>query len=111
MLISSSALQTSPPLINESAYQSSMTWLQSLHHKFNGILTEDHTGDLSKDTNISLVFGLPSSSKNSSSSSSSSNNNNNNNEEKEKERGEMYEGIIYDVAEDALENPYQVNFT
>lgn len=101
-----------------------MTWLQSLHHKFNGILTEDHTGDLSKDTNISLVFGLPSSSKNplpplpppnKIKYNNNKNNDNNNNEEegdkKKHARGEVYEGIIYDVAEDALENPYQVNFT
>ena len=97
ILIFSAALQTAPHLIDEIAFQRSMTWLRDLHQKFNGILTEDYSNKMSKDTKIAMIFGLASSSGHSPSSFSPV-----------PMMGELYEGVIYDIAEDALENPYQV---
>ena len=122
-LISSEALQTAPHLIDEAAFQSSMAWLRGLHQKFNGILTEDHTTTMSKDTKIAMTFCLPPSSSLSSShkpsllSSSSSSSSAaaaavttipSTPTPAVPMMGELYEGVIYDIAENALENPYQV---
>ena len=67
-----------------------MNYLQLLHSKFNGILTRNPATIHSKITQISQIFAIPK-----------------RNHPTEIE-GEVYEGMIYDVNEDALEKPYQV---
>ena len=80
----SALLRTAPHLIREDAYNESMQYLRTLHHLFNGIVSTDRE-NLTIDTKISQVFALPAAD------------------------GECYEGCVYDVNEDALENPYQVD--
>ena len=84
----SDLLHTAPHLIREEAYNESMQYLRSLHHLFNGIVSTARE-ELSTDTKICQVFALPAT-------------------EGEALSGECYEGCVYDVNEDALENPYQV---
>ena len=89
-LIHSEMLQSPPHIVTEEAYTTSMTHLKILSHQFNGIVSSDRS-TLSKDTKTSQVFSIP-------------------REEGDLcPMGERYEGVIYDVAEDALENPYQVS--
>ena len=107
-LISSEVLQTAPHLIDEAAFQSSMSWLRGLHQKFNGILTEDHTTEMSKDTKIAMTFYLASSSSSHKPSLPPSSSSTTTTTPTVPMMGELYEGVIYDIAEDALENPYQV---
>ncbi|KAM7457820.1 hypothetical protein BLSTO_01418 [Blastocystis sp. subtype 1] len=84
----SDLLHTAPHLIREEAYNESMQYLRSLHHLFNGIVSTARE-ELSTGTKICQVFALPAA-------------------EGEALSGECYEGCVYDVNEDALENPYQV---
>ena len=86
----SDRLITSPHLITRSAYMESMQRLKTLHQRFNGIVTEDPSTVLSKDVAVTQLFSL---------SQDAS---------ETVHMGELYEGLVYDVAEDALENPYQV---
>ena len=87
--IHSDLLQSPPHLITEEAFTTSMTHLKTLSHQFNGIVSSDRS-TFSKDTKIAQVFSA-------------------HREEGDPcPMGERYEGVIYDVAEDALENPYQV---
>ncbi|KNB43114.1 hypothetical protein JH06_3064 [Blastocystis sp. subtype 4] len=84
----SDLLQSPPHLITEEAFTTSMTHLKTLSHQFNGIVSSDRS-TFSKDTKIAQVFSA-------------------HREEGDPcPMGERYEGVIYDVAEDALENPYQ----
>ena len=85
----SELLQSPPHIVTEEAFTSSMTHLKSLHHQFNGVVSSDRS-TISKDTKVAQVFGLPRGEGNAS------------------PMGERYEGLIYDITEDALENPYQV---
>ena len=84
----SALLHTAPHLVREDAYNESMQFLRTLHHLFNGIVSTDRE-NLTKDTKICQVFALPAA-------------------DGEALNGECYEGCVYDVNEDALENPYQV---
>lgn len=86
----SDRLVTSPHLITRSAYMESMRRLQTLHQRFNGIVTEDPSTVLSRDVAVTQLFSLPQEPSGT------------------MHQGEVYEGLVYDVAEDALENPYQV---
>ena len=86
----SDRLITSPHLITRSAYMESMQRLKTLHQRFNGIVTEDPSTVLSKDVAVTQLFSL---------SQDAS---------ETVHMGELYEGLVYDVAEDALEKPYQV---
>ena len=89
VMIHSDLLQSPPHLITEEAFTTSMTHLKTLSHQFNGIVSSDRS-TFSKDTKIAQVFSA-------------------HREEGDPcPMGERYEGVIYDVAEDALENPYQV---
>lgn len=86
----SDRLVTSPHLITRSAYMESMQRLKTLHQRFNGIVTEDPATVFSKDASVTQLFSLPQDTSG------------------RTHQGELYEGLVYDVAEDALENPYQV---
>lgn len=88
----SKTLQTAPHIIQQQAYQESMEQLQRVHSKFNGILTTDPQKCSSKDTKITQIFAIPK------------------RDDPDEIEGELYEGMIYDVNEDALENPYHVIF-
>lgn len=88
----SKILLTAPHIIQQQAFQKSMEQLQRLHSKFNGILTTDPQEYSSKDTKITQTFAIPK------------------RDHPDEIEGELYEGMIYDVNEDALENPYHVVF-
>ena len=86
----SALLQTATHVIREDAYRKSIQFLQEIHQKFNGIVTTDRALSLSKDTCICEIFAAPDA------------------KPTDPLNGECYEGTIYDVNEDALENPYRV---
>ena len=86
----SALLQTATHVIREDAYRKSIQFRQEIHQKYNGIETTDRALSHSKDTCICEIFAAPDA------------------KPTDPLNGECYEGTIYDVNEDALENPYRV---
>ena len=83
-------LHTAPHIITQTAYEQGMSFLQFLHAKFNGVVSENSEQTSTKSTFITQTFAI-------------AKKDNQNDFE-----GELYEGRIYDVNENALENPFQV---